>query len=222
MKLLEYILYINLEHRNDRNQHFLEQIHSLNRIIEQKQLGKPIVPERFNAVQHPTHGAIGCSTSHTNCLSLAKERKLPYVCIMEDDIVFSDPKEILEKLQIFEQTFQPNEWDVLLIGGNVMSSEPISQTDCCNRLLNAQVAVGYIVQQHYYDTLLHNFNEGLRHLTNQPTRKTRFAIDMYWKSLQRKDKWFVIKPLMINQLPCYSDIEKRQVNYNHSMIKKMP
>jgi len=218
MKLLEHILYINLEHRTDRKDNVLQQMDKLNGIILEKNLGGILQPERFNAIQH-SHGAVGCSQSHLECLKLAREREYPQVCIMEDDIFFNESELFLTQLGKFEEEFKREDWDVLLIGGNILRSTPFKPY--CNRVVNAQVAVGYIVQQHYYDTLIDNFTTGFTRLSREPTKRASYAVDMYWKSLQSQHKWFVIKPLTIRQLPSYSDIEKRNVNYDRSMIKRI-
>jgi glycosyl transferase family 25 len=219
MKLLQHILYINLEHRTDRKEHLLQQIDKLNQIISEQKLGEPLQPERFNAIRHPTHGALGCSQSHLECLKIAREKGYTQVCIMEDDILFTDTQLLLTQLGQFQDEFQSQDWDVLLLGGNICRSTP--KKSYCNQVVNAQVAVGYIVQQHYYDTLIENFTTGLARLTREPSKRASYAVDMYWKSLQSQHKWFVIKPLIIKQLPSYSDIEKRQVNYERCMTRRL-
>jgi glycosyl transferase family 25 len=219
MKLLQHILYINLEHRTDRKEHLLQQIDNLNQRISEKNLGNPLQPERFDAIRHPTHGALGCSQSHLECLKIAREKEYPQICIMEDDILFSEPELLLTQLGQFQDEFKSSEWDVLMIGGNIFRSSVVPGKTSCNQVINAQVAVGYIVQQHYYDTLIENFTNGLACLNRQPTKRASYAVDMYWKRLQPQHKWFVLKPLMIKQLPNYSDIERRQVNYDRCMSR---
>ena len=44
-----------------------------------------------------------------------------------------------------------------------------------------------------------------------------FAIDIQWKQLQQRDRWYVLYPLTVIQREDYSDIEKRQVNYGALM-----
>ena len=217
MKLLQHILYINLEHRTDRKEHFEQQIESLNKIIEEEKWGEEIHPERFNAVSN-SNGALGCSMSHVECLKIAQQRKYPYVCILEDDIVFTNPKLFLEQLKTFEDQFT-DEWDMLLVGGNVFRSQHVQPY--CSRVLNSQTTIGYIVQQSYYSTLLQNFESGVQLLTRNHRRKGSYAIDIHWKSLQTKDKWYIIKPITISQRPDYSDIEKRKTNYTHCMLKRI-
>ena len=49
-------------------------------------------------------------------------------------------------------------------------------------------------------------------------KKKLYAIDMYWKHLQSKDNWYLLYPLTVTQYENYSDIEKRNTNYNHLML----
>ena len=73
------IYYINLAHRTDRNDHVRQQITSIG-----------CTPIRIDAVECK-QGAIGCGMSHIRCLELAKEQNLPFVCVVEDDIEFTNP-----------------------------------------------------------------------------------------------------------------------------------
>lgn len=41
-----------------------------------------------------------------------------------------------------------------------------------------------------------------------------FALDMYWKKLQERDNWYIIYPPMSIQSAGYSDIQKKDVNYD--------
>jgi hypothetical protein len=48
---------------------------------------------------------------------------------------------------------------------------------------------------------------------------------MYWKRLQREDRWYLITPICVIQRAGYSDIEKQDVNYEKMMtnlVKKRP
>ena len=60
--------------------------------------------------------------------------------------------------------------------------------------------------------------EGLKNLMREPENKQMYALDMFWNSLQQRDKWYLLIPLTVVQAPCYSDIEQRNVNYEHLML----
>jgi len=204
MDLFKHTLFINLKHRADRLEHVLSEFQKMGITNA----------ERFEAIR-TTSGNIGCTMSHIKCLEIAKERDYPYVFICEDDITFTNPTLLLENIEKFN-SLQLN-WDVLVIGGN---TGPAYQTisDYCIQIYNVQTTTGYIVQKHYYDTLLHNFKEGIQYLLREPNNKKQFAIDIYWKSLQHRDKWYMIIPLTVIQYYDYSDIEETVVSYEKLML----
>lgn len=200
---IKHCLYINLATRADRKQHV------------EKELGKIGVPyERFNAIKLP-NGALGCSMSHLKCLQTAKERGWSHVFICEDDIQFLDPEFFKKQLNTFLQN-HTDDWDVLLVAGNNMPPYiPIDET--CVQVKQCQTTTGYIVKQHYYDTLIDNFKLGIQCLMREPHKHALYAIDKYWFFLQQQDRWFLIVPLTVVQRTDYSDIEKKMVNYKRTM-----
>jgi len=204
MELFVTTLYINLEHRKDRLAHVN---------IELQKMG--IIGQRFNAVKTKI-GAIGCTMSHIKCLELAKERGYEQVFICEDDIKFLNCDVLKDSLQRFYDD-KSIEWDVLLIGGNnVPPYQKIG--DYCIRVSNCQTTTGYIVKKHYYDTLIDNFRESVQNLLKYPQNAKMYALDIYWKQLQRKDNWYMLIPFTVTQIESYSDIEERNVDYTHLML----
>ncbi len=170
--------------------------------------------ERFNAVKKE-NGALGCSISHLKCLQLAKERGWPQVLIVEDDIQFLNPDLFLMQLNKF--TRRHKYFDVLLIAGNNMPPY-IRIDDCCIKIANCNTTTGYIVNQKYYDKLITNYKQGIVGLMREPGNKARYAIDVYWKTLQMVDMWFLITPASVVQKEDYSDIEERNVDYARMML----
>lgn len=204
MELFKNTLYINLEHRKDRLQHIQQQFQNMG-----------MLGERFNAVKTKV-GAIGCTMSHIKCLEIAKERNYPYVFICEDDITFLNPPVLKDSLQKFYDN-TTIEWDVLLIGGNNLPPyENIG--DYCIRVSNCQTTTGYVVKQHYYDTLIMNFRESVKNLIRDPMNQREYALDIYWKRLQGSGRWFMLIPFTVVQADGYSDIENRAVDYRGLML----
>ena len=91
-------------------------------------------------------------------------------------------------------------------------------TEYCCRVFYCQTTTGYIVKKHYYDTLLNNYREGLNKLIREPGKHGLYAIDMYWKQLQKQDFWYILTPLTVVQRPGYSDVEQRHVDYTGFML----
>jgi glycosyl transferase family 25 len=200
---IDHAFYINLENRPDRKEHVEKQL---------KNIG--ISATRFNAVKL-TNGAVGCSMSHLKCLEIARQNNWDHVMIVEDDILFLNPNLFKNQLNKFLKNHK--NFDVLLIAGN--NVPPYQKIDdSCIKVYRCQTTTGYIVQSHYYDKLINNIKEGIKHLITNPEQHVLYAIDKYWFHLQEKDNWFLITPLTVTQKEGYSDIEKRPTNYTKVMI----
>jgi len=200
-------LFINLSHRTDRRTHVETEMKK----IQMKHVF------RFEACHIPSNGALGCSLSHLKCLELAKQRNWEKVFICEDDICFLNPELIWTQTQTFLNS--EREWDVLLIGGNIQKPvPPVEEDNTCIKVIRCQTTTGYVVQRHYYDVLIENIREGAKKLAVYPRERYKYAIDIYWFSLQQLHNWYFIHPFTVTQLPGFSDIENRFTNYNSVML----
>ena len=200
---IKHAFYINLLSRPDRKTH-----------VENQLLSIGINAERFNAIKMK-NGAIGCSISHLKIIEIAKKNNWDHVLIVEDDILFTKPTMFIEQFNKFLK--KHNDYDIILIAGNNL---PPYKTidDTCVKVTQCQTTTGYLVKNHYFDTLIKNYKEGLLNLIKDPINHRLFAIDKYWFNLQKKDKWYLITPLTVTQREDYSDIEKRPTNYTNVML----
>ena len=200
---IKHAFYINLLSRPDRKNH-----------VENQLLSIGINAERFNAIKMK-NGAIGCSISHLKIIEIAKKNNWDHVLIVEDDILFTKPTMFIEQFNKFLK--KHNDYDIVLIAGNNL---PPYKTidDTCVKVTQCQTTTGYLVKNHYFDTLIKNYKEGLLNLIKDPIKHRLFAIDKYWFNLQKKDKWYLITPLTVTQREDYSDIEKRPTNYTNVML----
>ena len=159
--------YINLNSRIDRKIHVERQLDLL---------GIRDNVKRFNAI-HNVNGRIGCSLSHLKCIQMAKEQNIECVLILEDDVSFLLPEEFIQNVNKFLSNPQ-NKWDVLLLAGNNLP--PFTTNDEVSiRVTHCQTTTGYIVRQHYYDTLISNIKAGVAKLMKNPEYQYYFAIDKY-------------------------------------------
>lgn len=205
MELLVHNFFINLDERPDRLEHVLEEF---------KKIGVEGTRYKGNKTKN---GAIGCTLSHIKCLEMAKINNYPQVFICEDDITFLDPSLFLKNLNKFKNSVYSKSWDVIIVGGNnAPPFKPIN--NFCIQVNNNQTTTGYIVNAAYYDKLILNFKTGLQQLLQNPTDKRNYAIDIYWKQLQRQDKWYMIIPPTVIQYASYSDIEEHVVDYKDLML----
>lgn len=197
--------YINLAARSDRKTHVEEQLSSI---------GLLSFVKRFNAIKMH-NGAIGCSLSHLKCLQYAFAQKWNHVFICEDDITFLDT-------ELFETQFNKcmatlnNQWDVIMFGGNNMPPYKIID-DSCIKITRCATTTGYLVNGHYISKLIDNVAQGIESFLRNQQAKSTFAIDVFWKSLQFNDRWFLITPPIVVQKDGYSDIEQRNTSYTRMM-----
>jgi glycosyl transferase family 25 len=183
------IVYINLDERVDRNLQVQQEL---------RKVFPDVAIHRLSAIKF-NPGYIGCTQSHIAALELGKRNNWPRVLIVEDDIVWTafDPQQLEILLS------KPH--DVVLLSGTYIKSDG-------NRLLSAQTTTAYIVEAHYYDTILDNFRTGLDQLKAGGKYRT-YALDQYWKLLQGRDTWLISRPSMCIQRPGFSDIERCNVDY---------
>ena len=197
---IDHIFYINLEKRTDRRAE-----------IEQELLKIGLVGERFNAI--PTSsGIVGCGYSHLAVLKLAKERNYKNVLILEDDFQFLVQKEELEKelARFFDSQI---EYDVCFLAYNMRHCEDVPKYPFIKRAINSQTASAYIINNHYYDTLIDLYEVNIP-LLEQTGHHWIYANDQVWKSLQLTDKWYYFTERIGRQRDGYSDNTERMETYN--------
>ena len=109
-----------------------------------------------------------------------------------------------------------NNWDVVLLAGN--NIPPYTRDgDECVKVAHCQTTTGYLVNGHYYDTLIQNIKNSIVNLLREPANHINYAIDRYWFALQQRDNWYLLTPLTVVQREGYSDIEKRVTNFVRAM-----
>ena len=196
---LPFTFYINLDSREDR------------RTAVEKELSDVGFPhERFPAITYDPP-QVGCSMSHLRCLELAKERNLPSVLIVEDDLVWTKKSheiraafESLEHIEYNVAVLAPGFTD----GSEAIRVNEMFVTGTC------QTAAAYICRQEYYDTLIENFKESIE-LFKAGKGYHEYAIDQHWKRLQTKG-WVFAYPILGKQRPGYSDICREEKTYEYS------
>ena len=200
---IKHAFYINLDSRPDRKQHVERQLGIIG-----------INAQRFKAIKLQ-NGALGCSLSHLKLIETAKANNWPHILVVEDDILFTNPSLFVQQCNKFLSTHK--EFDVALISGN--NIPPYREIDdTCVQVTKCQTTTGYLVQNHYFDTLIQNYKMGIQNLMREPENHRIYAIDKFWFNLQAIHKWYLIIPLTVAQREDYSDIEKRPTNYARAML----
>ena len=201
---IKHCLYINLTSRTDRKEHIEKQLRDIG-----------VTPTRFNAIKLK-NGRVGCSMSHLKCLQIAKSNNWPYVMICEDDLLVLNNETFVNHINKFFTTHWRNNWNVLLLAGNNVPPY-VKIDDTCIKVSHCQTTTGYIVKQSYYDILIDNIKVGVEHLMKTPEQHITYAIDKFWIKLQKQHTWYMLAPIVAVQREDYSDIEKRNTNYESIM-----
>ena len=153
-------------------------------------------------------------SSHLKLLLDAKKNNLPYIVVLEDDIQFTNIEMFKNQVETFLKS--KINYDVYLLAGNLRP--PVKEVKPgILKICKSFTTTGYIVKHHYFDKMINNIKEGINNLIRNPNNGYN-AIDVYWMKLQQSGNWYISYPRTVTQLPDYSDIEKREVNYNHLML----
>lgn len=192
-EFVDKVVYINLKKRPDRNEH-MKKMTSV--------FGDKVI--RFEGIED-SPGYLGCARSHIGVLELAIQENWKNVLVLEDDAEWNDLEQNYKRLERLSTL----DYDVLLLGGVAVVK------DTTDRVYSSQTATSYLIQNHYYQTLLSNFKQAYIGLKQRGYGA--FAIDQYWKQLQQIDKWYIVSyPSMVYQRPDYSDIENAYVDYRNA------
>lgn len=175
---------INLKERIDRKQHIISEIAKI------PQLSYTVI----DAIRDNTGT---CFASHLKCIQLAKDNKLPFVLILEDDCVFTS--DCIDILNIAVNEIQTINWDMLYLGAN-LNAPAYSFSKSLVKLTGAYTTHAYMVHERFYDTILN--------LTLD------FEIDVCYSKLMTDHNIFMCDPIIAYQLPSHSDIQHGFRDYN--------
>jgi GR25 family glycosyltransferase involved in LPS biosynthesis len=201
------IYYINLDHRQDRRDQFLEEMKRIG--FEESQI------ERISAIYVESFGILGCGLSHLKTLQTFYQSGQPYCMIFEDDFQFTLNKEFCQFLLKlpFEQHI---DFDLIMLAGKILKEET---TPCffLHKVLDAQTTSAYLITREFAPKLIACLQESTVLLQNwwieHKEKKHEYCLDIYWKKLQPQNNWFIFHPKIGMQRESYSDIENRITNY---------
>lgn len=206
---VDKVVYINLKERTDRRESIEFQL---------KKLGVP--PEkiiRFDAVKND-NGALGCTLSHIGVMTMAEENKWSNVLVLEDDMIFHDDDESLDRINYFFSSLISSSWDAGLLSGSYFKINQVH--NCFYRLYFSYLANSYIVNQHYYGTLRRSFLRSEEKLRSG-VHRDKCCLDFFWNALMEKDNWYAIYPCIGYQSVCMSDIEHVVTDRRNHFSRKL-
>ena len=202
LNYFDQILYINLENRPDRQKQILNEFNKIGI--------NPSKITRIDAVYEKYNGHIGCAKSHIKALELAINNNYENIVIFEDDFIFTKDKNDINKiLSSFIKDFK-NDWDVVMFTSVFKDLLPVENFNYINKVKFATTSSAYIIQKHFYRTLLNKLKNCLSKMEEEmikwkkakPHKKkyqTRYALDQCWASLQRRSKWYIFTPYLGTQ-----------------------
>ena len=197
------ILYINLEHRNDRNDMILKQLKKVKADMNNVQ--------RIDAIKHQT-GAIGCCKSHILSLQTALDNNVEYAIILEDDFTWKHGSKKTNKvLENIYKEMSKNDYPVCLLACN--GSVKNNGNKYISNVLDCGTTSGYIIRKNYIKKLKDFWEEKMENCIKKGWNTPICALDVTWKELQKRDNWISSNPILGYQAPSYSDIQKGNVDY---------
>ena len=199
---IEKIIYINLDRRNDRREQIEQELKTMDLYDK---------AERFQAIDRPKKGIVGCTYSHLAVLKYAKENNWKNVLILEDDFTFLVDKETFEtKLQEFFNANIP--YDVCMISYHIQREEATNYP-FLKKVIEAQTASGYIVHQDFYDKIIELY-EYAAPILDKHMQHWIYANDQIWKRLQPQANWYALETRCGKQRSGYSDNSDKFMEYN--------
>jgi len=153
----------------------------------------------------------GCSLSHIQCIQEFLKTDNEYTIIFEDDFQLElTPDNCLKAI---EQAMKENA-NLFLLGYHsiLINLELDKRNGYVCPFSNGQMACGYMVSREYAPILLDNFTNSCNML-GMTKNYEHYALDEYWKHIQKDNGVYACVPRMGKQRPCYSSIENKIVDY---------
>ena len=161
MENIERIVYINLDHRHDRREEVEGELKEYD--IPQEKI------KRFSAIKY-NPGFIGCTMSHIAVLEEAIRDNVKNILILEDDFQFVvSKKDFDDSLHyFFNELPLDGHWDVIMFNYNTNNPEnkveEYQNDSKIGYVRFAQTTCAYLVNGHYMQKLLDNFNLNIHFL----------------------------------------------------------
>ncbi|WP_337899571.1 glycosyltransferase family 25 protein, partial [Mesomycoplasma ovipneumoniae] len=138
---------------------------------------------RFDAIKNE-NGTLGCTLSHIGVMEMAAENNWKNVLVLEDDMIFNDDDESRDRIRYFFSSLMSASWDAGLLSGSYFSIRQVH--GCFYQLYHSFLANSYIVNQHYYKTVMEVFSYSKESLMYGIQSKY-CSLDYYWIRLMERD-----------------------------------
>lgn len=149
----------------------------------------------------PVH--LGIAEAHKKCIKLAKDLNLPYICILEDDVLFQSKEKTKDYLNLAFANV-PDDFDILL--GGYYTGALLKRGKYWNEIGQFCGLHFYIVAEKFYNRILEYTDNG--------------HIDRYMNEDERT-KVYCTEKFFAIQLDGWSDNTNKNTTYSATLNKKM-
>ena len=207
MKQIDHLYYINLDKRQDRNEHIV------NNVLPKINFPDNITT-RISAVdtthEHNSHlRATGCTLSHLKIYEDVIANGYNYFMVLEDDFkLVVSPTEFKDRMRLLFDKFP--KFDVCQIAFNEKYGVVERIDDIFMKGKNIQTTSGYVMSSTFCSKLIPVYQDSIDKI-KQGHSSTKYACDQIWKQFQSMDTWILTRCGV--QLDGYSDIEGRKEAY---------
>lgn len=208
-KYFDKLYYLNLEKRSDRRIHTEQQLDKLNlsgvrvNAVDGKQIKWQ--PNYGIQSQYWNSATMGLCLSYRQSLVDAMRNKYENILVLTDDVVLTDDfYTTLEKAW----SALPNNWHMLYLSANHGVNVPGDTEKVTEHLYRLKGSVGYhaiIINRVAMPTLL-NFLGG-----------PYGPLDVFLSMYQRAFPCYVVYPGVAKQMPGYSDVQEKEVDYEKEL-----
>lgn len=199
-ELSDSVYVINLKERKDRREHIISELKKI-------ECTKYTIFEGVDGkkIQNETKlkpGMFGLINTYLKLYDEWKQHAKGNILIIEDDCVFV-PK-FNEKLKLYVSNL-PENWEMMYFGGNHnyhMGNKTEKINEYCIKLSNTYSAHCVILKDYVFEELIENL------------KTFKIENDVMMANLQKKFNAYSPINKLTTQIPSYSDIEQRFVDYN--------
>lgn len=188
---------INLDRRTDRWENAQKEFESVG-VLDRVQ--------RISAVNNPD-GRIGLIKSFLKIFKDVKERNIENVLIFEDDVQFLQNNNPIETLENAISQVGKIEWSLFYLGANTHEKCNLFRPNLI-LLRNAFSAHAVAYSHKTYKQIIERFEN-----TNKINNVNDINDVFFCHEIQNKRTSFLVNPMIATQMPSFSDLEKRNVDY---------
>lgn len=192
---------INLPHRTDRRENFLSEVTKYD--LGDFEFFNAYYGQKLPNLHNLPSGCVGLIQTNIDIIKKSIDNNYETIAILEDDCTFTDE---VSRIDTYFNHL-PNDWDMLYLGGNhnlhwSVAAKPIVINDKVIKLQHTFTTHFVGIKRNMFEIILSNIE--------------RFSepIDVVYAELQKKYNIYSFYPSIAKQLAGYSDIEKKQINYD--------